>query len=160
MKDITVLYSFPLRLGRVGIGMTAWHQVSGLLKKGVNVYLCCGSCEKPVKGLDFMHETLTFGGVKLPMRLLFGKTKSIHDKLVARQLKKIGRTIDIVHAWPSGAKETLETAKSLGIKTILERPNTHTRYAFNVVQAECQKLGVKLPKSHSHSLYFPYIPPD
>jgi glycosyltransferase involved in cell wall biosynthesis len=58
--------------------------------------------------------------------------------------------IDIIHVWPSGALQTLKVAKELGIKTVLERPNTHTRYAFEIVGEECRKLGVKLPKSHSH----------
>jgi glycosyltransferase involved in cell wall biosynthesis len=72
---------------------------------------------------------------------------------VARNLPRIHEKdrIDIVHCWPSGALETLRTARELGIKTVLERPNTHTRYAFEVVGRECERLGVTLPKSHPHA---------
>jgi glycosyltransferase involved in cell wall biosynthesis len=38
---------------------------------------------------------------------------------------------------------------------VLERPNTHTRYAFDVLAKECTKLGFKLPKRHSHA-FDPY----
>lgn len=155
MRTLRVLYSFPIRLGECGIGMTAWHQVSGLLKNGVKVCLYCGSCKKPIKALDHLHETLTVCGIKLPIRLLgLRKALALHDKVVARNLRKIYKEIDIVHCWPSGAKETLIVARDLGVKTVLERPNTHTRYAFEVVQHECEKLGFKLPKSNSHAFNF------
>src|SRR5581483_11822315 len=47
--------------------------------------------------------------------------------------------------------ETLQTAKDLGIPTLLERPNAHTRFAYEVVQRECQRLGVPLPPRHEHA---------
>ncbi|MDH5811894.1 MAG: glycosyltransferase family 4 protein [Candidatus Verstraetearchaeota archaeon] len=42
-------------------------------------------------------------------------------------------------------------AKSLGIPTVLERPNAHTRFAYAVVQQECKRLGLTLPRSHEHA---------
>src|SRR6185369_17411165 len=56
--------------------------------------------------------------------------------------------VDIIHTWPQGALRTLEVAKELGIPTVLERCNTHTRFAYEVVQKECERLGVSLPPSH------------
>jgi glycosyltransferase involved in cell wall biosynthesis len=34
---------------------------------------------------------------------------------------------------------------------VLERPNAHTRYAYEVVQQECDRLGVALPAGHEHA---------
>jgi glycosyltransferase involved in cell wall biosynthesis len=56
--------------------------------------------------------------------------------------------IDIVHTWPQGALRTIEAAKRLGIPTVLERCNAHTRFAYEVVRKECDRLGVALPSGH------------
>lgn len=74
-----------------------------------------------------------------------------HDRLVARRLRKLRGQVDVVHAWPLGALETLRTAKALGIPTALERPNAHTRFAYEVVRAECERIGVPLPPDHEHA---------
>lgn len=154
MSKINVLYSFPLRLGTIGTGMTAWHQVTGLLGQGVRVHLYAGSCEKDIHGLNSLRETLVPWGAKLPIKLLGVKrAAALHDMIVARALSRSHKRsrIEIVHCWPSGAKETLKVARDLAIKTVLERPNTHTLYAFDVVRQECEKLGIKLNRSHSHA---------
>jgi glycosyltransferase involved in cell wall biosynthesis len=39
----------------------------------------------------------------------------------------------------------------LGIPTVLERPNAHTRFAYEVVDAECKRLGITLPPDHEHA---------
>jgi len=41
-------------------------------------------------------------------------------------------------------------ARQLGIPTILERCNAHTEFAYKVVQDECDKLGIVMPKGHEH----------
>jgi len=154
MSEIRLLYSFPSRVGTInGPGTAAWHQVAGLVGQGLKVTLYAGSCEKPIEGLTDLKETLVPYRIKLPIRLL-GKRHAVelHDRIVANAIRKIHKKskIDIIHCWPSGALETLRTARELGIKTVLERLNTHTRYAFEIVGQECKKLGIKLPRGHSH----------
>src|SRR5207302_7281718 len=56
-----------------------------------------------------------------------------------------------IHTWPLGALQTLKTAARLGIPTVLERPNAHTRFAYEVVRGECERLGVALPPDHEHA---------
>jgi glycosyltransferase involved in cell wall biosynthesis len=41
-------------------------------------------------------------------------------------------------------------AKRLGIPTVLERCNAHTRFAYDVVKQECDRIGVPLPRGHEH----------
>lgn len=79
------------------------------------------------------------------------RTVALHDHIVARRLEKLAGQIDIVHTWPLGAIETLKTAARLGIPTVLERCNAHTRYAMEVVQRECDRLQVTLPRDHEHA---------
>jgi glycosyltransferase involved in cell wall biosynthesis len=59
--------------------------------------------------------------------------------------------VDVVHVWPLGGLETLKTARRLGITSVMERPNAHTRFAYEVVRAECERLGVELPPDHEHA---------
>ena len=75
----------------------------------------------------------------------------LHDRLVARMLPRVAEEIDVVHVWPLGALETLRIARRLGLPTVLERPNAHTRFAYEVVQRECERLGVALPRDQEHA---------
>ena len=70
---------------------------------------------------------------------------------MARRLEKLAGQIDVIHTWPLGALETLKTAKRVGIPTVLERCNAHTGFAMEVVQKECDRLGITLPPDHEHA---------
>lgn len=97
-------------------------------------------------------KTLAWGRLKLPYRLLgTRRTCILHDRLVARALPALKGKIDIIHAWPLGALYTTRAAKRLGIPVALERCNAHTRFAYEVVQKECDRLGVPLPADHEHA---------
>jgi glycosyltransferase involved in cell wall biosynthesis len=76
---------------------------------------------------------------------------ALHDHVVARRIERLAGQIDIIHAWPLGALETLKAAAHLGIPTVLERPNAHTGFAMEIVQKECDRLGVALPPDHEHA---------
>jgi glycosyltransferase involved in cell wall biosynthesis len=76
---------------------------------------------------------------------------ALHDHMVAARLEKHADQIDIVHAWPLGALQTLTTAARLGIPTVLERPNAHTGFAYQAVAKECSRIGVALPPDHEHA---------
>ena len=58
--------------------------------------------------------------------------------------------IDIIH-FALGALQTLKAAARLGIPTVLERCNAHTGFAMEVVQKECERLGLTLPPDHEHA---------
>jgi glycosyltransferase involved in cell wall biosynthesis len=79
------------------------------------------------------------------------KAVALHDRIVARRIANLAGQIDIIHTWPLGALRTLQTAARLGIPTVLERPNANTRFAMEVVQKECERLGVSLPPDHEHA---------
>ena len=93
-----------------------------------------------------VHTTLARGKLRLPYKLI-GKLQalSLHDKIVARNLSKLADKVDVVHVWPCGALETIQAAKRLGIPTVLERPNAHTRFCYEVVAAEHRRIGIQTP---------------
>jgi glycosyltransferase involved in cell wall biosynthesis len=99
-----------------------------------------------------VFATLARGRVRLPYRAI-GQLRALrlHDRLVARRLPALVGKIDVVHTWPLGALATLKAARELGIPTVLERPNAHTRFAYEAVRRECERIGVTLPPDHEHA---------
>ena len=149
---IRVLYSFPHKLGGGRIQTTAWEQINGLVQAGAQVLVQPGVLQVPVPGNPTIQPTLSRGKLRLPYKLLGTlRTCALHDRIVARRLRRLAGKIDIAHLWPLGASETARTAEEMGIPTVLERPNAHTRFAYEVVQAECQRIGVALPPGHEHA---------
>jgi glycosyltransferase involved in cell wall biosynthesis len=151
-KPVRVLYSFPLKLGAGRICTTAWYQVDGLASAGAEVTVFPASIIRPLPANVKVKPTLARGKLRVPHKLL-GRMAyaSLHDGIVARRIEKMAGQIDIIHAWPLGSVETLRTAARLGIPTVLERCNAHTRFAYEVVRQECDRLGVPLPADHEHA---------
>lgn len=149
---IRVLYSFPHKLGADRICYTAWQQVNGLADAGAKVIACPGVLHRAVRPSVQVEPTLARGRFRIPYKVLGTmRACALHDYIVASRLEKLAGEIDVVHTWPLGAKRTLEVAARLGIPTVLERPNAHTRFAYEVVQEECNRLGVMLPPDHEHA---------
>jgi glycosyltransferase involved in cell wall biosynthesis len=148
-----VLYSFPHKLGAERICYTAWQQVYGLAAAGAQLVVFPGALHKPVPAVVRVRPTLARGRLRIPYTLLgTERTCALHDRIVASRLEKLGGAVDLVHVWPLGAIRTIAVAKRLGIPTVLERPNAHTRFAYEVVERECRRLGVVLPPGHEHGL--------
>jgi glycosyltransferase involved in cell wall biosynthesis len=149
---LRVLLSFSTRIGTAGIGMTAWHQATGLAARGAQVHLVTGSIERDMPGVHVERETMRLWGRNVPYRAIgFDRATAFHDRCGEKILLSRRRRFDVVHAWPSGATRTLRAAKALGIPAFLERPNAHTAYAFEVVQRECARLGIELRDSSPHA---------
>lgn len=147
-----VLYSFPHRIGASRICQTAWQQVAGTAVAGVDFVAAAGSVARALPDTIEVFETLARGRFRLPYRALGSmRMFALHDRIVARWLGRHRHEIDLVHTWPCGAVETLRVAKAYGIPSVLERPNAHTGYAYEVVRRESQRLGVDLPAGHEHA---------
>jgi glycosyltransferase involved in cell wall biosynthesis len=147
-----VLYSFPHKLGADRICYTAWEQVRGLASAGAEVVLYAGALSRPVPDSLEVHRTLSRGKLRVPYRLL-GRLRALalHDRVVALRLRKFAAKVDIVHVWPCAALETIRVARRLGIPTVLERPNAHTRFCYEVVASEHRRIGIRTP----HNDYLP-----
>jgi glycosyltransferase involved in cell wall biosynthesis len=148
---IRVFYSFPHKIGAGGVCYAAWEHVEALRKAGAEVTVCAGVIHKKFSDGIHVKRTLSHGRFRIPYRL-FGRLCSckIHDWLAARWLRKKGKNFDIVHCFALGSLQTMRVAKELGIPTVLERCNAHTRYAYEVVRNECEELGLKMPRGSSH----------
>jgi len=99
-----------------------------------------------------VRTTLSWGRLRISYKLMGTmRALSLHDRIVARNLQQLKGRIDIVHTWPDAALHTLRAAAHLGIPTVLERPNAHTRYAYDAVEKECGKLGISLPPDNEYA---------
>jgi glycosyltransferase involved in cell wall biosynthesis len=141
-----VLYSFPHKIGADRICYTAWQQVRGLAAAGVDVLLFTGAVSRPLPSSVEVETTLSLGKLRIPYKLL-GKLRALalHDHIVAKRLPRLKGQIDVVHLWPCAALETINAAKRLGIPTVLERPNAHTRFCYEIVAAEHKRIGIETP---------------
>jgi glycosyltransferase involved in cell wall biosynthesis len=150
-NTVRVLYSFPHKLGAARIATTAWHQVDGAAAAGADLTVLTGSICKSLPDSVEVGTTLAWKRLRIPYKLL-GTLRAcvLHDWLVARKLEKLAGKVDVIHVWPLGALRTMQVAKRLGIPTVLERPNAHTRFAYEVVQQECRRLGLSMPPGHEH----------
>jgi len=150
-KTIRVLYSFPHKLGADRICYTAWQQVNGLAAAGADVLVFPGVLHRPVPANVKVRPTLAWGKLRVSYKLLgMMRACALHDFIVSKRIEKLAGKIDIIHAWPLGARRTLAAARRLGIPTVLERCNAHTRFAYDVVRKECERIGVPLPPGHEH----------
>ena len=149
--SIRVLHSFPHKIGAGRICTTAWHEVADVADAGGAITAFPSAVARPMPASVRVQPTLARGKWRVPRRALGERALALHDRIVAHRLPKLAGEIDILHAWPLGALETLRTARRLGIPTVLERPNAHTRFAYEVVARESERLGVTLPPHHEHA---------
>lgn len=151
-KPIRVLYSFPHKLGADRICYTALQQVNGLASAGAEVLVFPGVLQSRLPEGVKVRPTLAWGKLRVSYKALGTmRACALHDWIVSRRLERLVGKIDVVHTWPLAARHTLTTAARLGIPTLLERPNAHTRFAYEVVQEECERIGVALPPGHEHA---------
>ncbi len=157
-RSIRVLYSFGLKIGAGGVCYAAWQHVNSLYHAGAKMTVFPGVLHKPFPRGVYVHPTLGRAGFRIPYKLL-GRLRSakLHDKIVAKRLLKMKGEIDLVHGFAMGSLETFRVAKELGIPTVLERCNAHTRFAYEIVDKESKKLGLQLPEGHSHTFNEEYL---
>lgn len=150
--SVRVLYSFPHKLGADRICYTAWQQVNGLAAAGADVLAFPGVLHRAVPSGVKVNPTLAWGKLRISYKMLgVMRALALHDRIVAKRIKKLAGKVDIIHLWPAAAVETLKTAAKLGIPTVLERPNAHTRFAFETVGREFQRLGIIMPSDDEYS---------
>ena len=151
-KKLRVLYSFPHKLGADRICYTAWQQVNGLADAGADLLVFPGALQRAVPSGVRVRPTLARGTLRIPYKVLGTmRALALHDYIVSRRVEELAGQIDVIHTWPDAALRTLQVAARLGIATVLERPNAHTRYAYESVQAESKRIGVELPPNNEYA---------
>ncbi len=132
--------------------MTAWHEVADAARAGSDLTVYAGVVHRPLPPSVTVRTTLARGRLRIPYKAL-GQLRALdlHDRMVARALPGLVGVVDVVHTWPLGGLRTLRAARRLGIPTVVERPNAHTRFAYEAVARECERIGVQLPPDEDHA---------
>ncbi|MAZ78154.1 MAG: hypothetical protein CMF39_05700 [Legionellaceae bacterium] len=107
------------------------------------------------KIVAFRHLAgLVFLAGKLKFRIPQGWYSDYFDGLVARLLKKQKHRADVVHGLSGYFLKTLETAKSLGMKTVIDRGCPHIDFQYDLLNEEFERLlGKKDVFSKSGRVY-------
>lgn len=151
---MSILYSFPWSIGASGVGYTAWEHVNELGKLGLKIHLISGKVEKK---FDYpphnIKQSMSLIGVKIPAKFFGGidNAAKFHDYITATYIKKYHKYINLFHGWPMASELSIKTAKKYGIATFLERPNTHTQFAFETIKKVYQDLGLTQKSNQSHT---------
>lgn len=150
--SVRALQSFPHKIGASRICTTAWWEVASVADAGGEMTVYTGAVQRPLPASVRTRTTLSRGRLRVPYSVVgTRRALAFHDRVVARALPKLRDQIDVVHTWPLAGLETLRAAKRLGITTVVERPNAHTAYAYEVVARECERIGVTLPTNQEHA---------
>lgn len=153
-QKLRVLYSFPHKLGAERICNTAWQQVNGLLSAGASVLVYPGVLHRKLPPSAVVRPTLSFGHIRIPYKILGTmRACAVHDWIVARRLEKLDGKVDIIHTWPLGARQTLRVARRMGIPAVYERCCAHTRLVYEVMQKECERIGLSLDRDHMFAFH-------
>ena len=132
--------------------MTAWWEAASVADAGCDLTVYAGSVQRPLPVSVRTRTTLARGRWRIPYGALGTlRALALHDRIVARALPGLADEIDVVHTWPLAGLQTLRTARRLGIATVVERPNAHTRFAYQAVARECERIGVVLPADQEHA---------
>lgn len=138
-----VLYSCPYRLGKTGIGMTAWQHINWLSGFGISVTVFCASIEKALPPHVDVKKNFGTGICKIPLRVLGPMMgPRLHDLHVSLYLRTTRKRIDVFHGWPLGSEKSLAAASLKGIATILENCNSHIERLEGLLRKEYSFLGM------------------
>jgi len=136
------------------MGAGAWGTALAklLADAGGEVTVYTGAVQRPLPANVRTRTTLARGRLRVPYRVVGTlRALALHDRIIARALPRLTDSVDVVHTWPLAGLETLRVAKRLGITTVVERPNAHTRFAYEAVARECERIGVVLPANQEHA---------
>lgn len=151
---LKIVYSFPWEIGAPGIGYTAWQHVNEMIKLGADITLMTGRVAKPFeKAPSRCIQTMTLWRKKVPAKLFggFDGAAAYHDYRVARHLDKHHQHVDVLHAWPLAAKQSLLRANRHKIMSFIERPNTHTEFAYRSVKQAYEQINLAQKTQSSHT---------
>lgn len=150
-KKITVVYSFYGRVGKPGIASIAYNQLKYLANQPLKIVVTAPSIFKKLPDAISAIETMKIGFFKIPLKNILGfDVRCIHDLITASYLLINRNKIDLIHCWPGPNLITLKMARLLKIPSVIERPNSHTVSAINVVKKEYEKLGIEPDKKNTH----------
>jgi len=143
---VGVVISCFSRVGGIGIANVLFHTARAAYRAGMlDAVICFGNrqTEIPsrfVRPIRFQPvKTVSF----LKARYYYTLKRMTLDRRTARYVRRRG--CDIFHGWTTECIRSLEVAKEIGAKTIVERPAPHPAASRRLLREEYDRWNVPFP---------------
>ena len=142
-----VVISCFSRVGGIGIANVLYHTARAAYRAGMlDAVFCYGNCQdeipsrfirpirfQPIKAVSFLKS-----------RYYYTLKRMTLDKRAADYLRRRG--CNIFHGWTTECIRSLEEARRIGAKTIVERPAPHPATAWRLLTEEYDRWKVPFPR--------------
>lgn len=144
------IYAIASHFAGQGIGRTAGHAALGLWRAGdLGRLVCLGHRptdipEKIITDVPFTSRGLSFF---LPDKPLYELKNQWFDWVCRKELKP---GFDTFHCWNSQASKSIQRAKALGIKVVVDRASSHIRTQTHILKKQYSKYGINYNPTYNH----------
>ncbi len=133
--------------GGTGISNVLFHTARAAYRTGaLDAVICYGNRQSEIPAN--LIRPIRFQPVHivsfLKARYYYTLKRMALDRRAARHIRRHG--CDIFHGWTTECLHSLEEAKRVGAKTIVERPAPHPATAWRLLREEYERWGVPLPR--------------
>jgi glycosyltransferase involved in cell wall biosynthesis len=148
---VGVVISCFSRVGGIGIANVLFHTAHAAYRaKMLDAVICFGNRQTEIPS-RFIRP-IRFQPVKvfsfLKSRYYYTLKRMTLDNRGARYLRKYG--CEIFHGWTTECIRSLEVAKEIGAKTIVERPAPHPATAWRLLTEEYDRWNVPFPRDEGN----------
>jgi glycosyltransferase involved in cell wall biosynthesis len=142
-----IVVSCFAKAGGTGISNDLFHTARAAYRTGaLDAVICYGNRQSEIPAN--LIRPIRFQPVRmvsfLKARYYYTLKRMALDRRAARHIRRHG--CDIFHSWTTECLHSLEEAKRVGAKTIVERPAPHPATAWRLLREEYERWGVPLPR--------------
>ncbi|GAB4240998.1 MAG: hypothetical protein OHK0028_19330 [Deltaproteobacteria bacterium] len=135
------------KVGGTGISNVLFHTARAAYRAGaLDAVICYGNRQSEIPA-DRIRP-VRFQPVRmvsfLKARYYYTLKRMALDRRAARHIRRHG--CDVFHGWTTECLHSLEEAKRIGAKTIVERPAPHPATAWRLLREEYERWGVSFPR--------------
>ena len=142
-----IVISCFAKVGGTGISNDLFHTARAAYRAGaLDAVICYGNRQSEIpadriRPIRFQPTRLVSF---LKARYYYTLKRMALDRRTARHIRRHG--CDIFHGWTTECLHSLEEAKRIGAKTIVERPAPHPATVRCIFREEYQRWGIPLPR--------------
>jgi glycosyltransferase involved in cell wall biosynthesis len=147
-----VVISCFAKVGGTGISNVLFHTARAAYRTGaLDAVICYGNRQSEIPA--GLIRPIRFQPARmvsfLKARYYYTLKRMALDRRAARHIRRHG--CDIFHGWTTECLHSLEEAKRIGAKTIVERPAPHPVATRRLLQEEYSRWGLPFPRDEGHS---------
>ncbi len=147
---MNTIYAIASKFAGQGIGRTASHAASGLFREGhLKSLVCLGHRPFDIPEGMIIDVPFTPWGLSrlLPEKAFFEVKNQWFDWICQGKLEP---GFDTFHCWNSQASKSIQRAKALGVKVVVDRASSHILTQTEILKNQYEKYGVKYNPTYSH----------